>query len=845
MNINKNYFLILIITLITFSSIYSFTITTYDDGTSSGNFTFSSIESKYKNLSINKDANITSATIDLTGYLSLSHCLQEFANESENGCGLSTGIYYDAEGWSNIVNIYDGNYSTSGSSNTEDTRFFYINYSIPPDAINATWVVKDEGAKINLSLPSNCFNNANLSLRIQNNKPGNNIQWHCWNGSSFISLRTYSDSRSAYEEAIWWFFSGGNSLGIDSFPTNLTIRTNNEITYQNSSFNDSIDNLDLNASSLQSCIDSCSNPSGNDCLCELNFTSYSGILEYSDINITWDDIRSPTWQNNKTNNTSPKINDSMQFNITWVDGVNTSALILSWNCTSSEFINITTISIENNNVTFIFNETLNYTKDIETCAWKFHANDSSNNWNVTDTWLINIDKQNPNVTSVAISPSPANDTNDLNCTYIYIDADDDTESNQWFRWYSNNSLTGNTSQVLGKGNITGGDKWICSVIVYDGFANSSWINSSELTLNDSTLPTITNASISKTSWFSDETVNITVNCSDISSSISFVRLTLNTSTTHENKSMTAGAGNLYYYASTLGVANYNIPFTYCQDSSGNLAKNNDTLSFTVSTRPTPPPPPTSGNGGSSGGVVVQTEIGNFTITTDTGGDSYSIIPARGEELIKPICITNTASDTLDFRMRCEDGTENQSVGVCDWVNLSRTTLTVIPNPDLRKCVDVYIIIPKDAEIKDYSFAIVTEVTTKDITGKGSIGFTLSVSRFVGYLLMAGRKLLKTFYIIEPKIEGSEEIKIPIILPVIGITILAGLFVWLLSQTWGVRWILLISIPSLIFYGIKQLINRLLGKKYNKEEFWKFMAKSGVIGAVFMSFILSSIFIQPL
>ncbi len=78
-----------------------------------------------------------------------------------------------------------------------------------------------------------------------------------------------------------------------SYPTNVTIRTNNEITYQKvSTFDGTVTDIDLNISSFQNFINSnCNESHGNYCNITINFTSATpGILEYSNIEVTYEDF---------------------------------------------------------------------------------------------------------------------------------------------------------------------------------------------------------------------------------------------------------------------------------------------------------------------------------------------------------------------------------------------------------------------------------------------------------------------------------------------------------------------------------------------------------------------------
>ncbi len=100
----------------------------------------------------------------------------------------------------------------------------------------------------------------------------------------------------------------------------------------------------------------------------------------------------------------------------------------------------------------------------------------------------------PNVTTPAIAPATAYTNDTLNCSTTYSDSNDDT-GNVSFEWYvagvnvHNDSYTavanGGVAWVtLASGNFSKNQAVICSAMATDGALNSSWSNSSSLTISN-------------------------------------------------------------------------------------------------------------------------------------------------------------------------------------------------------------------------------------------------------------------------------------------------------------------------------------------------------------------------
>ena len=138
----------------------------------------------------------------------------------------------------------------------------------------------------------------------------------------------------------------------------------------------------------------------------------------------------------------------------------------------------------------------------------------------------------PEVQNLNILPASPFTTDDLECSFVTADIDSE-KTNATVRWYNNSKLAltktlnnnyGNGTIIksnLTSGNTTKRESWLCEVWLYDGQANSTLVNSSVMTIQN-TLPTVT-----LTSPLDNWTVNSTIKfeCS-ASNDISLSNMTL-------------------------------------------------------------------------------------------------------------------------------------------------------------------------------------------------------------------------------------------------------------------------------------------------------------------------------
>lgn len=206
----------------------------------------------------------------------------------------------------------------------------------------------------------------------------------------------------------------------------------------------------------------------------------------------------------------------------------------------------------------------------------------------------------PSISSVSIINSTGGsyiDSNtDANCSLSASDNDNSTFL-YFFKWFKDG--TGNLGfnvQTLAKGNYTSNNKINCTVIVSDGYVNTTETSSSLVTIGDSSPPNVYNVTLinstgfnlNSTTFFSDLYINITANVTDsgtINQVLAEINLPDNTKT---NITLSLSSGNVYvgkYDPSGLmQIGTFNITYIHAQEGNNwnHLAINN--LNFTTISR---------------------------------------------------------------------------------------------------------------------------------------------------------------------------------------------------------------------------------------------------------------------
>jgi hypothetical protein len=265
---------------------------------------------------------------------------------------------------------------------------------------------------------------------------------------------------------------------------------------------------------------------------------------------------------------------------------------------------------------------------------------------------------------------------------------------------------------------------------------------------------------------------------------------------------------------------------YAEDMAGNI--NATQINFSTQS-PATGGGTIQGGGGGGGATVIEkiiSEVGNFSMETDSGSGSYDIIVIRGSQLKKKVCMTNLGPENITLMLSC------QSInGICDWVNLSESNVSLPPNELIMDCVDVLISVPDTVEFDEvFEFSIIASRT--DIDAKAALGFRLTVGKITGYILEAGRKLFKTWFVIPltkwfPE-RDFKDINIPNYVFVIPLSVLTPLLLsWILKREkfryLALPFIIIFGSAAYIVYFIIEFVKRLMNteKPRFKERFWKF------------------------
>ena len=190
-------------------------------------------------------------------------------------------------------------------------------------------------------------------------------------------------------------------------------------------------------------------------------------------------------------------NDTQEFVFNFTDPDNSSAdCVLYMNgvaAWSGNVTNATNTGVYSNQT---FNENAN--------TWYVNCTNTTTTTSVT--WTLNIDTGIPSTTTPIITPSTAFTNDDLECNATLIDSLR-TSLTAYYIWYKDDviNITGsvavtngtNASLILGSGNITKGENWICEITPNDGLNNGTAINSTARTVSNS-IPVIGSPSLNDT-----------------------------------------------------------------------------------------------------------------------------------------------------------------------------------------------------------------------------------------------------------------------------------------------------------------------------------------------------------
>ena len=268
---------------------------------------------------------------------------------------------------------------------------------------------------------------------------------------------------------------------------------------------------------------------------------------------------------NNTRQTSNKVT----INISYSDN-NFNTCVLEWNGTNETFTNSSSTN---------FWETKN-TTDGATYTFRAFCNDSAGNTNQT---LLRTFTENtkPN-TTLTISPSSPNTTDDLVCNNGTLnDAEGDPVTIQTYDWHNGTAWTGINSKTLGSGNTTKGQTWNCSAVLNDTYETDTMYSASVII--QTTYPTVN---------LTNPPINWVVNSDPYfkclaTSDVNLANVSLYTNQSgwniySTNSSLSGASATVYFNTSGFSEGNYKWSCKAC-DTEGACSFATENRTFTVDT----------------------------------------------------------------------------------------------------------------------------------------------------------------------------------------------------------------------------------------------------------------------
>jgi hypothetical protein len=324
----------------------------------------------------------------------------------------------------------------------------------------------------------------------------------------------------------------------------------------------------------------------------------------------WIDTHGPIFTLNTTSNTTPRLYDQIQLNISINDSMaNVSGFIFSWDNGTGTFVNDSFRQITSGNLSVSVNKTIERVR-ATIVQWKWYANDSNGLWNESTTEQLTVRDTLVTLPSI-LNPSNTSNhsTSSLLINYSSLDNDSDTIT---YYVYINGTLNGSTT---GNWSFNASDStYEFKVMASTASGNSS--NSSSRTFRlDTISPTLNITSpVSGGSYYS-KTVTFAYTYSELFPAECWFNLTRTGSGDLEGSSkQSLNCTNTSRYITTDSYSSYTIKL-FANDTTGNIESSQ--VSFTTLETPS-----TSSTGG--GGSTSRTEtviIQNITTILPFCGDN--------------------------------------------------------------------------------------------------------------------------------------------------------------------------------------------------------------------------------
>lgn len=408
--------------------------------------------------------------------------------------------------------------------------------------------------------------------------------------------------------------------------------------------------------------------------------------------------------NNATHNKTIMFNftitdaDGDKFNLTLYSNVTSNPSLIinqSGNMTNDTFIIIYTFNVE-------INGSIN-----NTYYWKVNGTDNNSNFFQSSISTFNITNNLDDITNVTLNSSVINVGDFLkgyfNLTGILRNnrVDYDNCSINQTRLYINfTEVLGHRNETILNGSFArDGANITFSARCNDGFGETSWtpfVNSTTLTVSDTTFPTILGANFSKLSITDGEQVNVTVNATD-NNFLNIVNITVRSPTgilfnrTCLNINAISYLCNITFFDGdeTSESGNWNLTYVNISDNS-----NNYIASFPNSTLIVNPVAGGGGVSGTSGGgggggttTVIEKLIGSIPILFFGGITTTDfIVISTPRKQAKTLRFTNLGNTSFENAIIFIEGDAKKYVNpfVCDLnlQNCRNTSIFVRPQESL-------------------------------------------------------------------------------------------------------------------------------------------------------------------
>jgi len=419
------------------------------------------------------------------------------------------------------------------------------------------------------------------------------------------------------------------------------------------------------------------------------------VTSYSIFEINVADTEFPNITVNSPLNNSNLSYTNITFNITAEEVNLIQNISIFGNWTGSFIRNITNSSsnLANNQTIFV----INISQGRGFYLWNAQTCDNSSNCNFSLNMTLFINRI-PEITSINISNdhSANKSTGNLTGKFNYLDADNDVQSLNETRWYNNTMEITAFKNItnISFSNLTFGDNWIFSARVFDGESWSLWYNSSGHSIQNNTAPVFSGL-IPNQTWFEDTYLTNVITLSDYFS---------------DQESDNLSYIVLGQQAINVTINETNVSFSQVQDfysvenivfeaNDGNLTRQSNNITLTVT--PTDEPPQVSTSNGGSRRVNSGVEIISPTLKTIFLKDK-----------IKMELIVRNKGDTILQGIRLNSSSENQNIKT----SLDKEFISnLIPGSEDKLLLEIVSNLKKEEPVKIIISALVDIPELKDST----------------------------------------------------------------------------------------------------------------------------------